>query len=86
METLLITDKEVAKLLGISSRHVWSLNSTNQLPEPVTLGRTTRWSLQELRDWVYEGCPSRLVWLNLKNSRRNQAAIAKADTKGADDE
>ena len=53
---------EVAKLLGISERHLWALNSSGRLPRPVRLGRAVRWNLAELRAWLEAGCPERSRW------------------------
>ncbi len=53
---------EVAKLLAISERHLWALNSSGRLPRPVRLGRAVRWSAEELRDWIAAGAPERTRW------------------------
>ncbi|MHC4402232.1 MAG: helix-turn-helix transcriptional regulator [Planctomycetota bacterium] len=52
----------VAKLLGISQRHLWALNSTGRLPRPIRLGRAVRWDLQALKDWLAAGAPERSHW------------------------
>ena len=54
--------KEAAQLLGISERHLWALNSSGRLPQPVRLGRSVRWRRQELLAWLEAGCPSRDRW------------------------
>ena len=53
---------EVAKILGISVRHVWALLAQGRLPRPVRLGRSVRWNLEELRDWLDAGAPEIVVW------------------------
>ncbi|MCH7752859.1 MAG: helix-turn-helix domain-containing protein [Planctomycetes bacterium] len=53
---------EVAKILGISVRHVWALLAQGRLPQPVRLGRSVRWNLKELRDWLDAGAPDVVVW------------------------
>lgn len=53
---------DVATLLGISRRHVWSLRATGRLPAPIRLGRSTRWVEGELRRWLAAGAPPRAEW------------------------
>lgn len=55
---------EVAKLLGVSVRHVWALLADGRLPRPVRLGRAVRWNVDELRDWLAAGAPEIAVWKN----------------------
>ena len=59
---LLITVKEVAEMLGISVRSVWTLLSTGGLPESVHLGRSRRWRRLEIERWVEAGCPCLEKW------------------------
>ena len=61
-DRLALSAAEVAKLLGISERHLWALNSSGRLPRPVRLGRAVRWNLAELRGWLDAGCPERSRW------------------------
>ena len=57
VDKLLLSADEVAKLLGMSSRHVWNLTAQKKMPQPIHLGRTTRWSAEKIRSWVNSGCP-----------------------------
>jgi excisionase family DNA binding protein len=59
---LAVPVSEVARILGISVRHVWALLAEDRLPRPVRLGRSTLWRLEELRKWVEAGCPRREEW------------------------
>lgn len=61
---------DVAKLLDVSERHVWSLHASGRLPRPVRLGRSVRWSADELRDWLAAGAPSRDAWEQAKGESR----------------
>ena len=61
-ERLALSADEVAKLLGISERHLWALNSSGRLPRPLRLGRSVRWDLQTLREWLAAGAPERSRW------------------------
>ena len=56
IETMLATADEVAAMLGVSTRTVWRLLSSGQLVEPVRLGGSVRWRLDEVRQWINNGC------------------------------
>ncbi|MEE9128812.1 MAG: helix-turn-helix domain-containing protein [Phycisphaerales bacterium] len=68
-ERLAIPASEVAKLLSISERHVWALNSSGRIPRPSRLGRAVRWNVNELRAWQDAGCPARDAWERIKNGK-----------------
>ena len=57
-----ITASEAAKLLGVSERTIWKLNSTAAMPRPVRLLRCVRWRRDELLAWLAAGCPNRETW------------------------
>jgi len=61
-ERLALPAADVAKLLNVSERHLWSLNSSGRLPRPLRLGRAVRWPVEELRDWLAAGAPERSRW------------------------
>ncbi|PLC48711.1 DNA-binding protein [Pollutimonas subterranea] len=52
-EDRLITDKEVARLLGISRSWPWKLAQAGKFPAPIKLSaRCTRWRLSAVREWM----------------------------------
>ena len=55
LERLALTAADVARLLDISQRHVWALDSSGRLPRLIRLGRSVRWNAAELRDWLRAG-------------------------------
>jgi predicted DNA-binding transcriptional regulator AlpA len=59
---LAVAAKEVGKLLGISIRQVWRLNSCGKLPRPIRLGGSVRWRRDEIVAFVEAGCPDRRTW------------------------
>ena len=65
-ERLAIPASEVAKLLNISERHVWALNSSGRLPRPIRLGRRVLWSRAEIAAWIEAGAPTRDRWEQIK--------------------
>ena len=44
----LLRDREVAAALNISVRLVWKLTASGVLPEPMRLGRATRWRAEDI--------------------------------------
>jgi predicted DNA-binding transcriptional regulator AlpA len=51
-EPLLIKADEVAHLVSISTRTLWRLVSAGQFPRPVQVGRSTRWRVADVEDWI----------------------------------
>lgn len=56
-EPLLATAAQVAELLKISTRTLWRLRSDGNIPEPVRIGGTVRWRVDEIKNWIAAGCP-----------------------------
>lgn len=56
-EPLLVTSAEVARLLNVSTRTLWRQLSAGQIPQPVRFGGTVRWRVNEIKNWIAEGCP-----------------------------
>ncbi|MBM4078137.1 MAG: hypothetical protein FJ278_00435 [Planctomycetes bacterium] len=59
---LLISDRELAGMLGCSRALIWRLNSAGRIPLPVHVGGLTRWRVDEVRAWVAAGAPPRTRW------------------------
>ena len=53
----LLTVDDVAGLLTCSTRHVWRLADSGQMPRPVKLGGLRRWHPATLESWIAKGCP-----------------------------
>ncbi len=53
----LLSDKEVAKMLGCSTRHVRRQADAGMMPWGVKVGNLRRWPAKSLEDWVVAGCP-----------------------------
>lgn len=60
--TLLVTAKQAAQMCGKSLRTWRTWDSAGMIPQPVRIGRSTLWRLDELRQWVDAGCPRRAEW------------------------
>lgn len=66
----MVSARGLANLLMVSERHVWALNARMELPAPIRLGRSTRWSISELEAWQLAGCPPRDRWEQIKPQLR----------------
>jgi predicted DNA-binding transcriptional regulator AlpA len=55
----LITAKELAAMLDISIRTIWRRRSDGSMPSPVKVGRSIRWRLLDIRNWIAKGCTLR---------------------------
>ena len=59
---LLVSTKQAAAMCGKSLRTWRTWDSAGWIPQPVRIGRSTLWRLDELREWVEAGCPRRKEW------------------------
>jgi predicted DNA-binding transcriptional regulator AlpA len=68
--SILLTIRQVAKLLQVSERTVWNYSDAGLMLKPVKLGggRAVRWPADELRAWVRAGCPTHEQWQKIKKS------------------
>jgi len=68
-EPLLVDAKHAATMLGIGRSHFYSMLSSGQIgPMAHKLGKRSLYSVNELREWVDAGMPSRQKWIEQKNS------------------
>jgi len=56
-DALLVTHKELERLLGFSSNHIDRMVKAGRIPPPVRVGRTTRWIGAVIERWLAAGCP-----------------------------
>ena len=64
----LLTAKDLGKMLSLSKRQVFRLNSCGKIPAPIRIGGSVRWSEQEISDWLAAGAPGRRTWEAMKMS------------------
>jgi len=57
-EVRLLNVNSVAQLLSCSTRHVYRLADSGQMPQPRKLGALVRWDREELERWLSDGCPT----------------------------
>lgn len=61
---LLVSVETLAGILNISTRTVWRRLSSGELIEPVRIGSSVRWRLQDIEAWVQAGCPTPMAETN----------------------
>jgi predicted DNA-binding transcriptional regulator AlpA len=59
---LLITARQAAAMCGKSLRTWRAWDSAGWIPQPVRIGRSTLWRMDELQAWAAAGCPCRQEW------------------------
>jgi excisionase family DNA binding protein len=69
-ERLALSVVDVAELLNVSTRHIWTLHASGRMPSPFRLGRAVRWNRAELVSWLEAGCPTRHRWEAMKGAAR----------------
>jgi predicted DNA-binding transcriptional regulator AlpA len=55
----LLSDKQVGKMLGISSRTVWRRSAAHEIPAPIKVGGLTMWRRDEIQAMIDEAEPVR---------------------------
>lgn len=63
---MLLTYRQTAEFLGISVNHLIRLNNAGRIPAPIRMGKSIRFSQQELQDWIAAGGPSRNQWQRMR--------------------
>ena len=58
IEPVMITARQLAVLLQVSTRQVWRMLSAGRVPKPIRVGGIVRWRMAEVENWIAEGCPS----------------------------
>ena len=53
----LLTIRQIAVILGCSTRHVQRLADGGKMPRPIRLGTLLRWPQLVIEEWVASGCP-----------------------------
>jgi len=66
----LLSAKALAKMLSLSKRQIFRLNSGAKIPAPVRIGGAVRWSAQEISAWLAAGAKDRRTWESMKGTGR----------------
>lgn len=71
LQPLAVSARQLGAMLGLSVRNIRALDASGKLPKPVRIGgRSVRWPVDEIRDWLAAGAPDRATWETLKNNGR----------------
>jgi predicted DNA-binding transcriptional regulator AlpA len=65
---LLLDIEAMATFLQIPRSALQYLVHTERIPQPVQLGfgKSLRWSVLDLLDWVQAGCPRATAWIEMR--------------------
>lgn len=55
----LLSAEAVGKMLSLSRRQIFRLNSSGKIPAPIRIGGAVRWSAAEISAWLAAGAPDR---------------------------
>ncbi len=69
-EILLASAKTLAQIIGLSLRTIRRMDAAGEIPRPIRRGRVVRWRLAEIRSWVEAGCPDRMTWEHMEDSKQ----------------
>lgn len=53
----LLTANELAAMIKVTTRAIWSYRDAGAIPQPVRIGGATRWHAWEIAAWMADGCP-----------------------------
>lgn len=71
-EKILLKAEEAAESLSVSLKHFHNMQRSGRLgPDEIRLGKSVRWSRDELQEWANEGAPPREKWQQIKATRKN---------------
>ena len=67
----LLTAKELGKILSLSKRQVFRLNSCGKIPAPIRIGGSVRWAESTIAKWLQAGAPDRRTFDALESLGAN---------------
>lgn len=51
---ILINMKKITQLIGMTDKWVYSLIQKQAFPKPIKMGRSSRWRLSDIENWIDE--------------------------------
>lgn len=63
---LCVDGSSLGKLLGLSESTIGRLDDVGRIPSGIKLGRSKRWFLEEIHEWLRAGAPPRKQWLSIR--------------------
>ena len=49
--------RAVSVICGCSGAHIRRLRDAGRMPKPIRLGKSLRWDLRVIDEWISDGCP-----------------------------
>lgn len=75
---VVLVDVDMAAIMtGLHRATVYKLVACGKFPQPIKLGRSTRWAKDELTAWIAAKCPPLVKW-----ERMNATASKKTGKRG----
>ncbi len=62
----LLSAEAVGKMLSLSRRQIFRLNSSGKIPAPIRIGGAVRWSAAEISAWLAAGAPDRKIFEDMQ--------------------
>ena len=53
---VLIDVRQVAEMIGCSTRTVYRFSDAGKMPRPLKLGGAVRWRRSDIEQWIADGC------------------------------
>jgi hypothetical protein len=69
VEPMLVRAKVAGPWCGRSEQSWWRDHAARRVPAPVKVGGSTLWRVEDLKEWVRLGCPSRMEFEARKRAR-----------------
>jgi len=60
---------DVGRILNLSKRQIFRLNSSGKIPAPIRIGGAVRWAESTIAEWLAAGAPDRRTWEAMKQER-----------------
>lgn len=57
-QPVMLSVKDVARILGCSTRHVYRMSDSGKMPAPIKLGALVKWRAEDVATWMDAGCPA----------------------------
>jgi predicted DNA-binding transcriptional regulator AlpA len=58
----LLSAQAVGKMLSLSKRQIFRLNSCGKIPAPIRIGGAVRWAESTISRWLQDGAPDRATF------------------------
>jgi len=60
---------DVGRILNLSKRQIFRLNSSGKIPASLRIGGAVRWAESTIAEWLAAGAPDRRTWEAMKQER-----------------